>query len=654
MARRNYQTRQRKLREAGELKQEVREGRELAQKLGLDPFYVEYRIVDYDEMIQAAAYDGFQKRWPHWKWGRQYVQLKLQNTYTPMHIYELVINDDPSQAYLQESNTLEDQKAVITHVEAHADFFKNNAYFKELSGGIEATQMINRHADRIQDIIENNDVTRSEVEEWIDNILCIQENIDQDSDLYREEDEEETDGAPTRDEIEERLSEAGFSDTMLDEIVDDEMLEEEKPPVGDSESDLLYYIYKHGMQYDEDEEKAVPFEDWQRELVSMLRKEFFYFAPQRMTQTMNEGWAAFWESRMMSHLNFVDADGLVNYADHFARVVSAEGMNPYAVGLNLWEYVENKHNREEVVSKLLQVESVDPQVFFDRIDLKSVRDRLEPHDAYFNISNETLDELVDTVGEDKVDMDAIEDAKNGEFDASEKTWRVLNYKGLAEFLYSLTLSHNRQFLLKIQREEVRRIWRRLSEEERNKYEAVPDALDDVDYTVGWEKMREERDIHNDSTFIKKYLTQEFVDESGYFAYEKDKQNDMYRVSSTNASAVREKMLLEVTNFGKPKIIVEDGNYKNRNELLLRHEFNGINIDIPQAKDTLERVFELYGRPVNLKTVYRKQSRDGEELQPLIIKYDGEKFSEKDIGDEAVEDMLQDSYSYNTAPQDGWN
>lgn len=654
MSRRNYRTRQRKLREASELKTEVRDGRELAKKLGLDPFHVQYWIVDYEEMIQAAAYDGFQNRWPHWKWGRQYVQLKLQNTYTPMHIYELVINDDPSQAYLQESNTLEDQKAVITHVEAHADFFKNNAYFKKMSGGMEAAQMISQNADRIQDIIENNDVTRSEVEEWVDNILCIQENIDQDSDLYREEGEEDPEGAPTREEIEERLSDAGFSENMLDEIVSDEMLEEPEETDGDAETDLLYYLYKHGMQYDDESEKAVPFESWQREIISLLRKEFFYFAPQRMTQTMNEGWAAFWESRMMSHLNFVDADGLVNYADHFARVVSAEGMNPYAVGLNLWEYVENKHNREEVVSKLLQVESVDPQVFFDRIDLKSVRDKLEPHDAYFNISNETLDELVDAVGEDKVDMEAIEQAKAGEFDASEQTWKVLSYEGLAEFLYSLTLSHNRQFLTKVRREEVRQIWRRLSEEERTAYESVPDALEEIDYTVGWEAMREEREIHNDSTFIKKYLTQEFVDESGYFAYEKDEQNDVYRVSSTDASAVREKMLLEVTNFGKPEIVVEEGNYKNRNELLLRHNFNGINIDIPQAKDTLERVFQLYGRPVNLKTVYRKQTRDGVELQPLIIKYDGEKFSEKDVSDEAVEDLLQDRYSYNTQPADGWD
>jgi len=654
MSRRTHQKRQRKLREASELKQEVSEGRELAQKLGLDPYHVQYWIVDYEEMIQAAAYDGFQNRWPHWKWGRQYVQLKLQNTYTPMHIYELVINDDPSQAYLQESNTVEDQKAVITHVEAHADFFKNNSYFKEMASGMDATQMINQHADRIQSIIQDSDVTRSEVEEWIDNILCIQENIDQDSALHRTESPIDSDAELTRQQMEERLSDAGFSKDMRDEIITDEMLGEKEETNGDAETDLLYYLYQNGMQYDETEEKAVELEQWQREIISILRKESFYFSPQRMTKTMNEGWAAFWESRMMSHLNFVDADGLVNYADHFAKVVSADGMNPYAVGLNLWEYVENKYNREEVVSKLLQVETVDPQVFFDRIDLKSVREKLEPNSAYYNISNEHLDSLIESVGEEKLDMDAIEAAKNGEFDASEKTWKVLNYDGLAEFLYSLTLSHNKSFLLNIKKDEVRQIWRRLSESERNKFNSVPEALENVNYTFGWEKMREERDIHNDSTFIKKYLSQEFVDQSGYFTYEKDQQNNVNRVTSTDARDVREKMLLEVTNFGKPTIVVEDGNYKNRNELLLRHEFNGINIDIPQAKDTLKRVFKLYGRPVNLKTVYRKQTRDGSTLQPLLLRFDGTKFSEKDVSDEAVEDLLQDSYSYNTHPDGGWS
>lgn len=651
MTRRTHKREQKKQREADKLKPIVRDGRKLAQKLGLDPFPVKYGVVDYDEMIQAAAYDGFQKRWPHWKWGRQYVQLKTQNTYTPMHIYELVINDNPSQAYLQESNTIDDQKAVITHVEAHSDFFKNNYYYKEFTEGMDATDMLSRHAERVQDIIENNNVTRSEVEEWIDNILCIQENIDQNSPLYREEEDSELEDAPTRDELEDRLSDAGFSEPMMDEIISEKMLTAEEDFEGDVDSDLLYFLYKYGMQYNEETGKAEEYEEWQREIISMLRKEMFYFAPQRMTKVMNEGWASLWESRMMSHLNFVNPDGLLNYADHFAKVVSSEGMNPYAIGLNLWQYVENKANREEVVTKLLQVENVDPDVFFGRVDLDKVIERLEPNEVYFTVDADSLDEFVDELDNSKLDMDGVERARNGEFDPSTNVWKLLSYEGLAEVLYSLTLHHNTTFLKSIQREEVESLWRLVDPSDRDKYETVPDALEDVDYTVGWEVMREEREIHNDSTFINKYLTQEFVDDSGYFAYEYDESKDAYRVSSTDAKDVKDKFLLEFTNFGLPKIVVEDHNYKNRNELLLRHEFNGINIDVPQAKDTLERVFKLYGRPVQLKTVYRRMTRDGEEFQPLLIKYDGNKFTEKDLAEEEVADLLKRKSDYDTTPED---
>jgi hypothetical protein len=45
-------------------------------------------------------------------------------------IYEMVINNNPSYAYLLEGNSLVDQKLVMAHVYAHVDFFKNNYCFR--------------------------------------------------------------------------------------------------------------------------------------------------------------------------------------------------------------------------------------------------------------------------------------------------------------------------------------------------------------------------------------------------------------------------------------------------------------------------------------------------------------------------------------------
>jgi stage V sporulation protein R len=46
-------------------------------------------------------------------------------------IYEMVINNNPSYAYLLEGNSIVDQKTVMAHVFAHVDFFKNNYFFSK-------------------------------------------------------------------------------------------------------------------------------------------------------------------------------------------------------------------------------------------------------------------------------------------------------------------------------------------------------------------------------------------------------------------------------------------------------------------------------------------------------------------------------------------
>ncbi|WP_187367487.1 SpoVR family protein, partial [Haloferax sp. KTX1] len=67
---------------------------------------------------------------------------------------------------------------------------------------------------------------------------------------------------------------------------------------------------KHGMQYDGDAERATEMEDWQTELLELLRREAYYFAPQKMTKVMNEGWAC-----VDPETPVFTADGLVPMED---------------------------------------------------------------------------------------------------------------------------------------------------------------------------------------------------------------------------------------------------------------------------------------------------------------------------------------------------
>jgi stage V sporulation protein R len=123
-------------------------------------------------------------------------------------------------------------------------------------------------------------------------------------------------------------------------------------------------------------------------------------------------------------------------------------------------------------------------------------------------------------------------------------------------------------------------------------------------------------------------------------------------------------MLEFTNFGKPTVVVEDGNFNNRNELLLAHQYNGIMLDLKQARDVLERVFELWGRPVNLKTIVkefdehdvevaRRRDREPEpEEVGRLLRYDGEEVTMQELAWEEVSHLEADDVDYDTKP-DEW-
>src|SRR4029077_11353917 len=88
-----------------------------------------FEILTYDQMNEIAAYGGFPNRFPHWRSGMEYERLAKSYEYGLSKIYEMVINNNPSYAYLLEGNSLTDQKLVMAHVYGHVDFFKNNFCF---------------------------------------------------------------------------------------------------------------------------------------------------------------------------------------------------------------------------------------------------------------------------------------------------------------------------------------------------------------------------------------------------------------------------------------------------------------------------------------------------------------------------------------------
>ena len=82
-------------------------------------------------MLSYMVYSGMPSHYPHWSYGKSFEKLKTLYDYGVSGLpYEMVINSNPSIAYLMRDNTLALQVLTIAHVYGHNDFFKNNFTFR--------------------------------------------------------------------------------------------------------------------------------------------------------------------------------------------------------------------------------------------------------------------------------------------------------------------------------------------------------------------------------------------------------------------------------------------------------------------------------------------------------------------------------------------
>ena len=72
-------------------------------------------------------------------------------------------------------------------------------------------------------------------------------------------------------------------------------------------------------------------------------------------------------------------------------------------------------------------------------------------------------------------------------------------------------------------------------------------------------------------------------------------------------AVKEKLLFQLTNGGNPFIYVEDANYENRGELLLKHDHQGLDLRQDYAKEVMRSLLRVWKRPVSVQTIDRGQA-----------------------------------------------
>jgi stage V sporulation protein R len=101
------------------------------------------------------------------------------------------------------------------------------------------------------------------------------------------------------------------------------------------ERDVLGFLLEHA-----------PLERWERDCLEVIREEALYFLPQMQTKIMNEGWATYWHSRLLTE-RILDASEIIDYADNAAGVLATSGgrLNPYKLGVELLRDVEERWDK---------------------------------------------------------------------------------------------------------------------------------------------------------------------------------------------------------------------------------------------------------------------------------------------------------------------
>lgn len=472
-----------------------------AKEYGLDFFPTIFYILKHDDLNQIMSYSGFPKRYKHWTHGMTSIYHENMEKYGYSKAYELVINNDPSHAFLLKNNSDVINRFVMAHVLGHVDFFKNNLWFKPTDRSMIDT--MSRHAEHFDNLEQK--YGEEDVEKTIDACIMVESLIDQYS-LYK---------VTNFESLEKRLNEdyekkskpqlVKTSDPFLDKLINTPerirkewvKIEEEKERMKKFPRKLQKDVLKFIIDNSRTNNLNLP--KWKLKALSMIRKEAYYFVPQMVTKIMNEGWASYWHEKLMLEKKHCGDDGLIEFINLDSAVTSFRKspgpINPYALGKALFKWIEyrwdtGKHGKE-----------------------------------YENCNNMY----------------------------KKFNWDTREMKG-KEMIFLV------------------------------------------------------RKYYNDPLFIKDFLTQTFCDEHQLWTYGQDR-NGRVVVQSKDVNDIKDSLLKQFYNGGKPLIYVKDGNYKNSNQLLLYHDFKGRGLDMQKTLLVMKSLRSLWGKDVNLETKIELENKD---------------------------------------------
>ena len=323
-------------------------------EIGLDIYPVQIEVITSEQMLDAYASVGLPLMYRHWSFGKRFAYHEtLYRKGLAGLAYEIVINSNPVICYIMEENSMTMQTLVMAHAAfGHNHFFKNNYLFRQWTDAGGILDYLAFARDYVSKCEEKYGMDA--VERVLDAAHALKEHG-----VNRYAHRSKPNLAEERQRAEDRRLHAETTYNDLWRTVpmpqqgneSDEDREKDKleaatrQQLGLPEENLLYFI----------EKRAPRLEDWQRELIRIVRNVSQYFYPQKQLQMMNEGCATFCHYEIMNRLHdkgLITEGAMLEFLHSHSSVVFQpgfddprfSGLNPYALGFAMMSDIQRMCN----------------------------------------------------------------------------------------------------------------------------------------------------------------------------------------------------------------------------------------------------------------------------------------------------------------------
>jgi stage V sporulation protein R len=322
----------------------------LATQLGLDYFPQEFEICDYNDMLGYQSYSGMPSRYPHWSFGKSFEKQRTLYQHGLSGLaYEMVINSNPCLAYLMIDNPLSMQVLTMAHVYGHNDFFKNNIHFSKTRPEF-TLEAFKRHAERVRKYVETPGIGYDRVENILDAAHAIRFQCDRNIFVKKlSEKQQEEKYYKDLNKAPDQWEHLKIKDTSTEDLFEPE-----------PETDLILFIRDHQPRL----------EEWEKDLLTIIRNETQYFLPQMETKIMNEGWATFWHYNILNRLN-LPSDMHMDFIRSHNQVIRPHigGLNPYHMGYMMFSKLAGSDGHKiefDIDPEIFTIRKIDRDTSFIR------------------------------------------------------------------------------------------------------------------------------------------------------------------------------------------------------------------------------------------------------------------------------------------------